>query len=130
MCATPQQLTEVVGNGADVGAFRTVNFQLQFVPFPADKLQIVNGDAACFARNFDTLTSILIEFLALVLQRRIHRRHLLDIAAEAVQRRIELRLGEVHRTFLHNLAVGVRSIGALTQSSNNAIAFVGVEQEL
>lgn len=68
--------------------------------------------------------------MPLVFQRRIHRRHLLDIAAEGVQRRVELRTGKIHRALLHDLAVGVGGIGALPQLGDHPITLVGIEQVL
>ena len=70
--AAAQLLTEIVNNGANIGAFGTVNFQLQFVTFVTDKQQLIDGNRSRFTRHFNTLTRIFVQLLTLILQRRIH----------------------------------------------------------
>lgn len=39
-----------------------MNFQLQFIAFMANKQQFINGNRACFTRNFNALTRIFVQF--------------------------------------------------------------------
>ena len=68
MRATIEFFTQVINDGADIGPFRAMNFQLQFIAFMANKQQFINGNRACFTRNFNALTRIFVQFFALVFQ--------------------------------------------------------------
>ncbi|SAG19456.1 Uncharacterised protein [Enterobacter cloacae] len=76
MRAAAQLFTEVINDGADIGPFRTVYFQLEFITFVTNEQQLIHGNRTSFARNLNALTCIFVELFALIFQRRIHRRHL------------------------------------------------------
>ena len=72
----------------------------------------------------------LVERLAFVLQRRIHRRHLLDLAAELLERSREACAIHVHRAPLQHPAFGVARVRQRAEPHLRAVFLDGIEAEL
>ncbi len=90
MRAAAKLLAQIIDNRTDVGTFRTVDLKLQFIAFMANKQQLIDRNRPGFTRNLNALTSVFVQLFTLIFQRRVHRRHLLSLAAEAIQRRRQL----------------------------------------
>ena len=95
--AAAERLADVLGQHADIGAFAANDAQPQGRAFERGELQYRDADAARRALHLLAAARQSIERRALVLQRRIHRRHLLDLAAKALQHRRQ-RLLQRHAT--------------------------------
>ena len=46
--AAAELLTEIIDNGADIGPFRAVYFQLEFITFVANEQQLIDGNRTGF----------------------------------------------------------------------------------
>jgi hypothetical protein len=100
---------------------------------PSKRQQFVleDRDPTGLALHLDALTGQLVQGLPLMLDRREHRRHLLDLAAELLERRLDALGGHaLDRTGLDHLTVGVAAVGGDAELNPNPIALVRGQQVL
>jgi hypothetical protein len=89
----------------------------------------VNGDRTRLTLDDHALVSQLVQALPLHLDRREHRRHLLDLTSETCQGRLDARLVEQpDLARLDNLAFGVAGGGRHSEPERRLVALVRVEE--
>ena len=128
--AAAERLADVVRQTANIGALGAGDLDLDPVAREVQQPDRVQGHPARLALDLDAGAGKLVERLALVLEGRIHRRHLLDLALETAQRLLDLAPADGHGTMLRRLALAVIRRRALPETKHRPVALVGVEQEL
>ena len=128
--ATAQRLADVLGQGADVGSLAARHVDHQAGILPVDDVDGVNRDLARCALDFETGTGVLVERTAVLLQRRVHRRHLGDRPGEALQHLLDQGPVDVDRPLLQHFALKVAGAGAPTQTQRRAVSLVGIQAYL
>ena len=77
-----------------------------------------------------TLARQLVESFALVLERRVHRRNLLNLAPKTLQRPFDIGSGDIRdRASLDDLALGIAGGGGFAQLDAHPVTLVRVEQK-
>jgi hypothetical protein len=96
MRSAAQGLADVLGEGADVRAFAAFDIEARLVPSEALQVEAPDRDAA--RRPLDGLPAarVRVQGDAVMLDRGMHRRRLLDFAAEALQHRAQPAFGHRH----------------------------------
>ena len=84
--------------------------------------------AAQFALYGFAFADVFVERLAQMLERAVHGRELLDLAAKFCQHRINIGLLNLDRMFSGDLAFGIAGGGGLSQAQQGAIGFIGIQQ--
>ena len=90
----------------------------------------MNDDIARFALYRDTCSRVLVQRLAVFLERTVHRRHLANRAGELLlhgRKTLRGQLCQVHITALHHIAFGVAGGGGHAQQGNGFIGFGRVQ---
>src|SRR5204863_7150464 len=100
---------------ADIGAFAATDAQLRERRLVAEQLELGDPHRARRALHGTALARELVERYAVALQRRIHRRHLVDGATEALEHDGHLGCAGVYRAHLQHLALGVAGSSALAE---------------
>src|SRR5262249_30768987 len=128
MRAGAERGTNVLAERADIRAFAAADAQLGQRRAVGEQLELGNLHATRSALHRAALARELVERYAVALQRRMHRRYLVDRAAEALEHRRQLARAGIHRTHLQHLALGVAGTRAAAQRERREIFLVGIEQ--
>jgi len=88
----------------------------------------MNSDLAPGPLDLDALARILVQRPPLEFQRRIHRRHLGDHAAECGQRLLQRRAVKRHRSLDDHLALDIAGGSDLAELDGGTVALVGIQQ--
>ena len=126
--AAAERRADVFGERADVSALAAAHGDVHLVAGKGIQQQLVYHHAAQFAFYGFAFADVFVERLALVLERAVHRRELLDLAAKSGQHGIDFGLSDLDRMFGGDLAFGIAGGGGLTQAQQGAIGFVGIQQ--
>ena len=119
----------ILDQGSYIGTFRTMHPEDQPVAAHFEQADIVNPNAACLTFNDLSLAGQFIQAYSVLLQRRIHRRHLLDFAAEPCQDFFPAVVIQ-RRDFgcRRFLAVGIAGIGGDAETCRDPVDLVRVEE--
>ena len=131
MPTTAQQLAEILGDSAHIGALAAVNIELHLIASVRQQIVAIDVNVARSALHFNALSREFVKRLATMFDGRIHGRNLVELAGELKQSLAHLRFRDAHRRALGNdLAFSVAGLGAYTQLHGGEIALVCVEQIL
>ena len=123
-------LSDVLGQGAEIGPLGTAHGDLERVAQKADQVERMDHDRTWLALDRDPAMGQLVEPLAPVLERRVHGRHLGLLAQHGAEDRGDARRVHVHdRSFPDHLPFGVSGGRHHPELHDRPIALVGVEQE-
>src|SRR5437868_1153090 len=128
MRAGPERRADVLGERADIGSLAAANAQLDERRSEAEELEAADLHRATRALDALALARELVERHAVALQRRMHRRHLLDGAAKAAEDRLELGRRHLDRALLEHAALGVAGARAAAELERREVLLVGVEK--
>src|SRR5690606_17672821 len=128
--ATTQCRTYILYQSTDIGTLAALHFQTQAIPFQPQHGQSAYGNRSRLALHCFPCPGQLVQRLAVMLERRVHRRHLLDITGKARQYRLDLSQGDLAGTHLQHLALGVTGSGGHAQTRLGNIGLVRIQQIL
>ena len=130
MRAAAQHLAEVGSQRPYISSFGAAQLTFQFRTVQPQPPQFVNRHLARRAFDFNPLARQLVQRLAIALDRRVHRRRLLDHTGEAPQRGLHLFLvQQPDRAGGENLALGVTGRSGYAQPAGKAVCLVGIQQQ-
>ena len=123
-----QRGTDVLGQRAHIKALAALDSDRRLTRVPGDRPQAIDPHGSRAALDFDALPGQPVQRLAAALERRMHRRHLLEASSEAGQNRREGRLRHRDRSTVGELALGVPGGRGRSQHEPRLVALVGVQK--
>jgi hypothetical protein len=126
--AATERCADVLRQRADVGTCAALDLDDHSRRRPFDDFEPMYRDPARRSVDLDAGTGIFVEWAPLVLERRMHRRDLLDLAAEARQHGVEFAAADGDGLCRHHLTLGIARRRDDTQLHYGTIGLVGVEQ--
>src|SRR4051812_30599861 len=124
-----ERATDVLCERADVGALAAPDANLQQRRLEFAQLQLLDMHAARRTVHGLAAARELVERNAVALERRIHGRHLLDVASKSLQRRSYLARGYRKRASLHDLTFGVAGARGFAKLHRRDVLLVCIEQD-
>jgi hypothetical protein len=125
-------IADVGRQGPHIRSLAARNFEYEAavckIAVVGKQAQFMDADATRFPLDFDAGPGILVQGLAIALQCRIHRRHLVDLADKGRQHFFHLRNAARYRTTLQHTAFGIGRVGGNTELHCRHIPLVGIEQ--
>ena len=129
MGTTAQRVANVFRQRADVRAFAAADFQLERRALERKQARIIHAYPPRCTFNLFPLAGQLVELFALMLQRRVHGRHLIDLTAKTRQDGFDVLDRKAwHLAPLQHSAFGIAGIGNHPQFDPGAIHLVGFQQ--
>ncbi|MNM98422.1 hypothetical protein D3C81_1109530 [compost metagenome] len=125
-----QRLAEILDQSANVGALAAGYRQIGKRRLETGQLKTFNSNRTRLALHYLAGTRQLVQRLAIALERRVHRRYLLDWPPKARQQRLQLFPTNGHFTLLEHLTLGIAGGGGDAQVHDRGIAFLGIQQVL
>src|SRR5262245_1820160 len=125
-----ESFRQVLDQRSDIGPLRAAQVERDLRAFDADQLERVYAYAARRPLHVQTRARQLVQTTALVLERRMHRRNLVNGPVEFLQHAqecfaVERRYGRLRDDF----PVGIARIRLDSEATRDDVALVGVEQE-
>src|SRR5262245_26403069 len=131
MCSASELFADLFRDRTDIGALTAVDLELQSVAFERGEFVAIDGHNTRPTLHFDAASGQFVQRLSLVLDRREHRRYLLELAAKSLEHGFHrCGIDAYHRPRLDHCSVRVAAVGANAQPDSNPVFLVRVEQEL